>query len=179
MFILNNRWDASDAVDFPEEEEEEEGEGESGGGERVDGAGPHLMEQVMKQHLERDIKFLAKELSVTDEQTARHRVFFVSAKEVLHYRLRKLQMSANPGEWHALSSLSPSTHQPLLAGQGLAAGHKARLLNFEQFERRFKECLSSSAISTKFEQHYKQGLSVVSELEALLCEEHTHLKEER
>jgi mitofusin len=118
------------------------------------------MEQVMQQHLERDIKFLAKELRVTDEQTARHRVFFVSAKEVLHYRLRQLQGSADPG-------------------QGLAVGHKARLQNFEQFERQFKECLSSSAIQTKFEQHYKQGLSVVSDLESLLAQEDTHLQAER
>ena len=112
VFILNNRWDASDAADIPEEEEDgEEGEG---GGEGVDGAGPQLMEQVMQQHLERDIKFLAKELRVTDEQTARHRVFFVSAKEVLHYRLRQLQGSADPGEsrvlmvcWGLIDPVSP------------------------------------------------------------------------
>ena len=90
IFILNNRWDASDAVEIPEEGEE---------GEEVDGgvAGPQLMEQVLQQHLQRDVKFLAEELRVTDEQTARHRVFFVSAKEVLHYRLKKLQHSTDPG----------------------------------------------------------------------------------
>ena len=88
MFILNNRWDASDNSDISEEGEEEEG---------VDGAGPQLMEQVMQQHLERDVKFLAEELHVTDEKTAHHRVFFVSAKEVLQYRLRKHQRSADPG----------------------------------------------------------------------------------
>ena len=90
IFILNNRWDASDAVEIPEEGEE---------GEEVDGgaAGPQLMEQVLQQHLQRDVKFLAEELCVTDEQTARHRVFFVSAKEVLHYRLKKLQHSTDPG----------------------------------------------------------------------------------
>ena len=91
VFILNNRWDASDVSDISEEGEE--GEGEEG----VDGTGPRLMEQVMQQHLERDIKFLAAELCVTDEQTAQHRVFFVSAKEVLQYRLRKHQRSVNPG----------------------------------------------------------------------------------
>lgn len=64
-------------------------------------------------------------------------------------------------------------------GQGLAAGHKKRLQDFEQFERRFKECLSSSAIRTKFEQHYKQGLSVVSELEGLLGEEDSRLLNEK
>lgn len=95
IFILNNRWDASDAADIPEE-----GEDGEGGEEGVDGTGGRLqlVEQVLQQHLERDIKFLAKELGVTDEQTARHRVFFVSAKEVLHYRLKKLQNLANPGQ---------------------------------------------------------------------------------
>lgn len=94
IFILNNRWDASDAAGIPEEGE---GEGE-GGEEGVDGTGAQLVEQVLQQHLERDIKFLAKELRVTDEQTARHRVFFVSAKEVLHYRLKQLQKSPDPGK---------------------------------------------------------------------------------
>ncbi len=37
---------------------------------------------MKEQHLETDIAFLSKELKVTDEQTARNRVFFVSAKEV-------------------------------------------------------------------------------------------------
>ena len=67
----------------------------------------------------------------------------------------------------------------LLSGQGLAPGHRGRLQNFEEFERKLKECLSNSAIRTKFEQHYKQGLSVVSELEALLGEEESHLQEEK
>ena len=44
---------------------------------------------------------------------------------------------------------------------------------------KFKECLSSSAIQTKFEQHYKQGLSVVSELDGVLGEEETRIQEER
>jgi mitofusin len=118
------------------------------------------MEQVMQQHLERDIKFLTGELSVTDEQTASHRVFFVSAKEVLHYRLRKHQRSADPG-------------------QGLAPGYRARLQNFEQFERRFKECLSSSAIHTKFEQHHKQGQTVVGELSQLLANQDSLLRQRR
>lgn len=64
-------------------------------------------------------------------------------------------------------------------GHGLAVGHKARLQSFELFERKFKECLSSSAICTKFEQHYKQGLSVVSELEYLLGKENSHIQAEK
>ena len=42
-----------------------------------------LHHQVRKQHLDCDIHFLTKELKVTDEPTARNRVFFVSAKEVI------------------------------------------------------------------------------------------------
>lgn len=64
-------------------------------------------------------------------------------------------------------------------GQGLAPGHKARLQSFEEFEMKFKECLSNSAIQTKFEQHYKQGLSVVQELEGVLAEEERRIQKER
>ena len=67
----------------------------------------------------------------------------------------------------------------VLLGHGLAEGHRARLQNFEQFERRFKECLSSSAIRTKFEQHYLQGRSVVSDLDTILTQEQDHLQTER
>ena len=38
-----------------------------------------------------------EELRVVDDLTAQHRVFFVSAKEVLQYRLKKLQNASNPG----------------------------------------------------------------------------------
>lgn len=42
-----------------------------------------------------DVRFLAHELKVMDEQTARNRVFFVSAKEVLQLRTR--QQNENQG----------------------------------------------------------------------------------
>ena len=51
--------------------------------------------QVKAQHLDCDVGFLAHELKVMDEQTARNRVFFVSAKEVL--QLRGSQQNANQG----------------------------------------------------------------------------------
>ena len=54
------------------------------------------------------------------------------------------------------------------SGEGLADGYKHRLMEFERFERQFKECVSSAAIRTKFEQHHKQGVAVVSDLEQLL-----------
>jgi len=43
-----------------------------------------------------DVRFLAHELKVMDEQTARNRVFFVSAKEVLQLRTR--QQNENQGK---------------------------------------------------------------------------------
>ena len=58
-------------------------------------------------------------------------------------------------------------------------GYRARLHNFEQFERRFKECLSSSAIHTKFEQHFKQGQAVVGELSQQLAAQDSLLQQKR
>lgn len=132
IFILNNRWDAS--------------------------ANEEFLDEVREQHLDCDIHFLTKELKVTDEATARNRVFFVSAKEVLQYRMRKQQNVPNPTE-------------------GLADGFKRRFLEFEQFERQFKECISSSAISTKFEHHHRQGATVVAELEELLQQESKNIQD--
>ena len=53
-------------------------------------------------------------------------------------------------------------------GRGLHEGYKGRLLEFERFELKFKECLSNSAIKTKFEQHHSRGLEIVLELEELI-----------
>ena len=55
-----------------------------------------------------------------------------------------------------------------LLGRGLHEGYNGRLLEFERFELKFKECLSNSAIKTKFEQHHSRGLEIVLELEELL-----------
>lgn len=57
IFILNNRWDATARE-------------------------PERMENLKRQHLEREVDFLARELKVTDESTAKKRVYFVSAREV-------------------------------------------------------------------------------------------------
>lgn len=53
-------------------------------------------------------------------------------------------------------------------GRGLADGYNSRLMEFERFEMKFKECLSSSAIKTKFEQHHSRGMEIVTELDQLL-----------
>lgn len=105
--------------------------------------------------------FLSRELAVVDEATARDRVFFVSAKEVLHVRTHQQQQQPGAVEEEE--------------GSGLADRWKERLMEFERFEDLFKHCISSSAILTKFEQHYKQGSEVVKELERLLEQELSEL----
>ena len=46
--------------------------------------------QVRQQHKERGIAFLADELKVVDREQADNRLFFVSAKEVLHHRVKEV-----------------------------------------------------------------------------------------
>ena len=44
-----------------------------------------------------------------------------------------------------------------------------------RFEQLFKQCVSSSAIKTKFEHHHKQGSEVILELAGLLEQEETQI----
>ena len=52
----------------------------------------------------------------------------------------------------------------------MAEGYQSRFLEFQRFESKFKACLSSSAIQTKFEQHHKQAAEIVQQLEVILTE---------
>ena len=52
-------------------------------------------------------------------------------------------------------------------------------MEFERFEKKFKECLSSSAIKTKFEQHHTRGMEIVTELDKLLENEEIQANENR
>lgn len=72
-----------------------------------------------------------------------------------------------------------TVYRPPTAGEGLADGHALRRMDFEKFEQQFKECISSAAIQTKFEQHHKQGTVVVAELEKILETEEQQLLENR
>lgn len=116
-------------------------------------AGEEYSEAVKKQHMERDVKFLVEELKVVTEQEAADRVFFVSAKEALITRTPKV-----PG--------TPDSSGPL------AEGYQARLFAFENFERQFEECISHTAVKTKFEQHAKQGAQIVNCVQGILEEVH-------
>ena len=108
---------------------------------------------MKKQHLDADVNFLSRELAVVDENTAKDRVFFVSAKEVLQERTKRPESTV------------------MEEGAGMPNGWKVRMMDFERFEKLFKLCISSSAIHTKFEQHYKKGCEVVAELNQLLVQE--------
>ena len=48
-----------------------------------------------------------------------------------------------------------------------------------RFERLFKECVSSSAIRTKFEHHHNQGSEVVEDLESLLVLEEAQIQQSK
>ncbi|GAB6019074.1 hypothetical protein CHUAL_000699 [Chamberlinius hualienensis] len=118
IFILNNRWDASANE-------------------------PEFLDEVRKQHLDRNIAFLVDELNVVPRQLAEDRVFFVSAKEVLQTRL---------------ATQKKITVQNL----HMAEGFQSRYFEFNEFERKFEECISKSAVKTKFEQHTVRGKAIAN-----------------
>jgi len=111
---------------------------------------PESMEGVKKQHLLRTVDFLVEELKVCDTRAeAEQRVFFVSAKEVLQARIN---------EYKGL---------PIHTGV-VADGFHGRYFEFQDFERKFEECISQSAVRTKFEQHTKRGNAIVNETRVVL-----------
>ncbi|XP_026474458.1 transmembrane GTPase Marf-like [Ctenocephalides felis] len=104
---------------------------------------------VRAQHLERSVDFLVKELKVCTPKEADERVFFISAKEVLNARLQEQK------------------GQPPHSG-ALADGFQTRYFEFQDFERKFEECISQSAVKTKFEQHSQGGKNIAIEMESTL-----------
>jgi len=111
---------------------------------------PEFMEEVKKQHLLRTVDFLVDELKVcASRPEAEQRVFFVSAKEVLQARIN---------EYKGL---------PINTGM-IAEGFHGRYFEFQDFERKFEECISKSAVRTKFEQHTKRGKAVVGDIRNIM-----------
>lgn len=90
--------------------------------------------------MERATDFLVKELKVCTIEEAASRIFFISAKEVLQARVQERK------------GLSPNSG---------AEGFSARYMEFQEFEHRFEECISKSAIKTKFLNHSQQGKQLV------------------
>ncbi|XP_017262500.1 mitofusin-1b [Kryptolebias marmoratus] len=110
---------------------------------------PEYMEDVRKQHTDRCVNFLVDELKVVDRDQAPNRIFFVSAKEVLSSRMQRAQGM-------------PET------GGALAEGFQERLKEFQSFERRFEECISQSAVKTKFEQHTIRAKQITEQVKTIM-----------
>lgn len=110
---------------------------------------PEYMEDVRKQHTERCQSFLVDELKVVDNSEAQNRIFFVSAKEVLNARMHKAQGMPE-------------------AGGALAEGFQTRFLEFQRFEKLFEECISQSAVKTKFEHHTVRAKQITDTVKAIM-----------
>ncbi|XP_064195171.1 mitofusin-1b isoform X1 [Anguilla rostrata] len=110
---------------------------------------PEYMEDVRRQHTDRCVSFLVEELKVIDREKAPNRIFFVSAKEVLNSRMQRAQGMPE-------------------AGGALAEGFLDRLQEFQRFERTFEECISQSAVKTKFEQHTIRAKQITETVRAIM-----------
>ncbi|XP_068176103.1 mitofusin-1b isoform X1 [Antennarius striatus] len=110
---------------------------------------PEYMEDVRKQHTDRCVNFLVEELKVVDRDQAPNHIFFISAKEVLNSRMQRAQGM-------------PET------GGALAEGFQERLKEFQSFERRFEECISQSAVKTKFEQHTIRAKQITEKVKSIM-----------
>uniref|UniRef100_A0A8C5AKS4 Mitofusin 2 n=1 Tax=Gadus morhua TaxID=8049 RepID=A0A8C5AKS4_GADMO len=121
---------------------------------------PEYMEEVRRQHMDRCSSFLVDELGVVDRAQASDRIFFVSAKEVLQARIQKAQGMPE-------------------AGGALAEGFQARMFEFQNFERRFEECISQSAVKTKFEQHTVRAKQISEALRLIMDSVHVATQEQR
>ncbi|XP_071445713.1 transmembrane GTPase Marf isoform X2 [Hetaerina americana] len=110
---------------------------------------PEYLDQVRAQHMERAVDFLVNELKVTSREEASERIFFVAAKEVLNARL------------HEQKGLPAHTG-------AIAEGFQTRYFEFQDFERKFEECISKSAVKTKFDQHSQRGKLIASETRAIM-----------
>lgn len=86
---------------------------------------------------------------MSNTKEATERVFFVSARETLQARLEEAK--GNPPHMGAL-----------------AEGFQMRYFEFQDFERKFEECISQSAVRTKFEQHSSRGKTVAHDMCSML-----------
>lgn len=121
---------------------------------------PEYMEEVRRQHMERCTSFLVDELGVVDRTQAGDRIFFVSAKEVLNARIQRAQGMPE-------------------GGGALADGFQVRMFEFQNFERRFEECISQSAVKTKFEQHTVRAKQIAEDVRLIMDSVHVAAQEQR
>lgn len=105
---------------------------------------PEYLDQVRTQHANRCVDFLSRELRVCTPKEAEERIFFISAKEALLTRMREREKPVS---------------SPIMAD-----GHQVRYFEFVDFERKFEECISKSAVRTKFAQHSRRGKNIANEV---------------
>ncbi|EAW71727.1 mitofusin 2, isoform CRA_b [Homo sapiens] len=120
----------------------------------------HFFHKVRRQHMERCTSFLVDELGVVDRSQAGDRIFFVSAKEVLNARIQKAQGMPE-------------------GGGALAEGFQVRMFEFQNFERRFEECISQSAVKTKFEQHTVRAKQIAEAVRLIMDSLHMAAREQQ
>ncbi|KAK6177315.1 hypothetical protein SNE40_015439 [Patella caerulea] len=106
-------------------------------------------DDVRKQHSDRNLQFLIDELKVVDKKEAEDRLYFISAREALVSRLHQDKGTPTPTG-------------------SLQEGFQIRMFEFANFERKFEECISKSAVQTKFEQHTARGKSITSEVRGVM-----------
>lgn len=111
---------------------------------------PRSMDRVRVQHVKRAVEFLSNELKINNKQDAEDRIFFVSARETL-------DMRSPVSSDHSRRSQHFKTE-----------GYETREQEFINFERRFEESLSKSAVKTKFKNHTDRGEMTINELNSLL-----------
>ncbi|XP_075590500.1 transmembrane GTPase Marf-like isoform X2 [Dermatophagoides farinae] len=109
------------------------------------------LDLVRKQHLKRDKDFLVNDMGVLDENNAQNHVFFVSAIEVLRARL----------ELEEGKQINISNY---------AHGFESRFREFIDFEKKFEQCLSKSAVQTKFGQHTLEVIKMTDDFNQFLME---------
>lgn len=142
IFILNNRWDAS-------------AEGE-----------PDMIRLVREQHLQRTTEFLVKDLKCVTEEESEDRIYFVSALETLRHRIsQKKATSSSPSTPLRQASIEEYSD---FDENAYRMGKVARRQEFEDFELKFKECISKSAIITKFNAHTFTGLHIAKEMSKIM-----------
>ena len=113
-------------------------------------AGEDMVAEVRSQHTERAVQFLVEELRVcASRHEAEDRIFFISAKEALATRLQESK------------GLPP---------QISTEDFFPRYLEFQAFEKRFTDCLSRAAVSTKFAQHSRQGGQIIREIASTMSD---------
>uniref|UniRef100_A0A668AI83 Mitofusin 2 n=1 Tax=Myripristis murdjan TaxID=586833 RepID=A0A668AI83_9TELE len=113
---------------------------------------PEYMEEVRRQHMDRCSSFLVDELGVVDRAQAGDRIFFVSAKEVLQARVQKAQGMPEAGV-----DRGKNTH------------------TYTGYTRDKPECISQSAVKTKFEQHTVRAKQISEALRLIMDSVHLYI----